>query len=81
MFKPVTEKLRGLKRLTYPLGRLCLVVGKFKESLYNHKHAFYFREVKHWEAYLLVNLIIMWDCSRPNHLFSQNALQVIDGTS
>lgn len=47
-----------MKRLKYPLGRLCYVIGKFKVSLYHQKHAFYFREVKHWEAYLLVNFVL-----------------------
>lgn len=70
-----------MKRLKHPLCRLRLVVCKFKDSLYHQKHAFYFREVKHWEAYLLVNLVIMWSYSGPNYFFSQNTLQVTTGKS
>lgn len=69
-----------MKRLKYPLGRLCYVVGKFKVSLYHQRHAFYFREVKHWEAYLLVNIEITYvNNSGINHFFTQNALHNING--
>lgn len=70
-----------MKRLKYPLGRLCYAIGKFKDSLYHQKHAFYFREVKHWKAYLLVNLVLKQTYSGSNRLFEQNAYHNINGKS
>lgn len=36
--------------------KLYLVVRDFQDSLYHHKHAFYFRKVKQWVACLLVSV-------------------------